>query len=246
MITFTIPFKHDHPDRLENIEFTTNLLKQQIPDCEIIVFEFWESEQKLKFSSANYDTYLHSQSATFHRTKALNIMAKLAKFDKVANWDCDCFTSKENLLQAIFLLDKFDFVYPYNGQFFQMPRIHLKQLKKQGVSYTKQLQYPKHEYQVRSVGGAVMYNKAAFISAGMENEKFISWSPEDSERYHRWEKLGYKIGRSDGALYHINHWRGVDSSGDNPHYHEGRREYRKIQSMSKYDLRAYVNTWSWL
>ena len=44
-----------------------------------------------------------------------------------------------------------------------------------------------------SVGGAFLVNRVSYMEAGMENERFYGWGPEDVERVVRWDTLGYQI-----------------------------------------------------
>ena len=67
-------------------------------------------------------------------------------------------------------------------------------------------------YGINVTGGAVFANKEAYINAGMLNEKFYGWGPEDFELYERLKILGQKIHRSDGLMFHLTHSRGSNSS----------------------------------
>ena len=91
----------------------------------------------------------------------------------------------------------------------------------------------------------MFFNKKSFISAGMENENYISYGPEDWERPIRFQTLGFKIERLDGNLYHINHWNGKNSSEDNPYYHHNNQEFEKIKKMNKQELQEYIKMWKW-
>jgi hypothetical protein len=94
-----------------------------------------------------------------------------------------------------------------------------------------------------SVGGAVFYKKNSFLSGGLENENFISYAPEDQERYYRFGKLGYKIQRIKGCLYHIDHYVGVNSYTQHPLYKANEKEYHRIRAIQ--DLKAEIETWPW-
>ena len=66
-------------------------------------------------------------------------------------------------------------------------------------------------------------------------------NPEDLERVERFKKLGYKVERVNGILYHIDHYISADSSQQNPDYNMA--EFRKVQKMDKAQLLTYVQTW---
>lgn len=44
-----------------------------------------------------------------------------------------------------------------------------------------------------STGGAVLMNRIIYLSCGGENKNFYGWGPEDAERVHRVEILGYSV-----------------------------------------------------
>jgi predicted glycosyltransferase involved in capsule biosynthesis len=89
-------------------------------------------------------------------------------------------------------------------------------------------------------------NKESFIKAGMENENFISWGPEDSERYNRYNILGLKVQRIQGGIYHMDHFVGENSSPTNKFFKHNEREFLKIATRSKAQLQEMINTWEWL
>ena len=80
----------------------------------------------------------------------------------------------------------------------------------------------------------------------MENEYFLSWGYEDNERFARFKKLDYKVGRLPGPLYHMWHERGTDSNFSNPFIKNNERELQKIYGLQKNDLISYISTWPWL
>ena len=77
-------------------------------------------------------------------------------------------------------------------------------------------------------------------------KKFVSWGHEDWERIVRVEKLGYKIGRTGGNLYHLTHHRTSNSSDKNPYYRFNGQEFGQVRDMSVESLKDYIKTWKWL
>ena len=57
------------------------------------------------------------------------------------------------------------------------------------------------------MGWLLLYTENDYVAAGMDNEVFRSWGPEDIERVKRFEILGYKIRRIPGPLFHLDHER---------------------------------------
>jgi hypothetical protein len=75
----------------------------------------------------------------------------------------------------------------------------------------------------------------------MENEKFISYGPEDKERGLRFKMLGYKVEWLNNLVYHIEHSRGINSSNNNPHIQNNHLLLRMINSLTKSQLTDYYN-----
>ena len=96
------------------------------------------------------------------------------------------------------------------------------------------------------MGGALFFNKEKYTEIGLENEKFISWGHEDWERVVRIEKMGLKLCRVQGNLYHLTHIRSHNSSGSNPYYRQNGEEYNKVRFMNIEQLKEYIKSWEWI
>jgi SAM-dependent methyltransferase len=178
----------------------------------------------------------------------LNDMCGAAETPYIANWDCDVIVPPMQLLYSVELLRKgVDMVYPYHGGFARMPRMEWLPKVHTGfdIGVVRDTYFKHREASENSVGGAVLWNKEAFIDAGMENEYMISFGPEDVERYNRARKLNYYIKRVNGPLFHMNHNVGVNSSPKNPYFYSNVEQEKKVNSLSVVDLRAYVDSWPW-
>jgi GT2 family glycosyltransferase len=73
----------------------------------------------------------------------------------------------------------------------------------------------------------------------MENENFISYGYEDNERPIRFEKLGYKVGRVDDLIYHMEHARTMNSWFTNPHINNNKLLYESLKEMNPEELKKY-------
>ena len=148
-----------------------------------------------------------------------------------------------NLLQE----NAVDFIYPYDGLVVNIVRATLDSeitnfnMDPAGLNPERYQNFGRN-----SMGGALFWNKKSFIEGGMENEKFVSWGCEDWERFHRFTKLGYRVGRVKGPLYHISHSRTQESNETNPFYQQNLVEFQKVDKMNKDVLKEYVKTWPWL
>lgn len=217
-VTFIIPVRLDSVDRLENILAITQYL------CSNFETNIWVSEyasynncilKKLLHKKIQY-TFTEDQDPVLYRTRFLNQMIRVIDKEFVAVWDTDVIIQKNQILKAVELLrsGSADFVYPYENLFFDTSPIMRKlYLQKRRIEILElNATKMKALYQPNPVGGAFIANMNSYKAAGLENENFYGWGPEDHERFHRWENKGFKIKRVQGPLFHLSHTRGVNST----------------------------------
>ena len=242
-VTFAIPLVFDHPDRMQNIKLSLFMLQDNFHSNYII------GEQKSRSFEFLPCEYIYFEGMKdFHRTKILNELFRNAKTKFIFNWDADIFISPIQLSEAIHLLRSgCDIVFPYNGQFARMPRAQylnkIKQSKDIGIVRNTQFKGTSPGDK-KSVGGAIGFNKDRYLPIGGENENFISFGAEDLERISRSEKMGLTITRVGGALYHLDHWIGLNSSTRNPYFKRNRDEFHKVDAMNPEELKKYISTWN--
>lgn len=234
--TFIIPTHYDHPDRMSNLTIAINhLLKYFKTNIHIIEQgggDFSNFGSIVKYSQVNH---VH-----FHRTKMINDAAKEAKTEFVVNYDADVLINPVQTWYSVLLLKEGkQIVYPYSGRFIHIPKVF--------HNFITENYYPLIKSNFRenamSWGGAVFMNRKSFLSAGGENEKFISFGPEDAERYNRFLKLGLKVCRVRGPIYHLDHFRGLNSRKTHQFIESNRAEWRKIEAMTEKEVQEYVKTW---
>jgi hypothetical protein len=245
-VTFTIPIRHDSMDRVKNLELCVYLLQKYFK-TNIIIGE--QGSQRFGYMGKFCEYVEFKDMKVFHRTKMLNDMAKMAKTPIVANWDADVMVSPLALLESVKLIRKqLHCCYPYDGNFGRVERNWFKVVERHGdigvygVTTFKGM----NPGSQTSFGGAVLFRRDAFFEGGGENENMISFGPEDYERHERFKKLGYRIGRISGPIYHMAHYIGTDSNPRNPYFKHNWDEYRKIQAMTDKELKAYVNSENWV
>lgn len=245
-VTFIIPIKIDSEDRLNNYKTIINHLTSLF-DTNIIVCESdsKSNEDKLKISDSVEYIFHEDHSGFFHRTKILNIMTKMSKTNIVCNYDTDVVFPEQQYLSSVNKIKEgCTLVFPYGGKFMDVPKRFFDSIKSNNFHDINEdqldLAHPS------SVGGAFFFNKEQYGLMGLENENFISWGFEDNERINRINKLGGKICRVPGLLYHLNHERGTNSVPENPFYSKNMNEFYKINSMTKTQLEDYIKNWTWL
>ena len=83
----------------------------------------------------------------------------------------------------------------------------------------------------------------------MENENFRGSSPEDKERFYRFTKLGYTVGRIDDEVYHLEHREVtiLTKFGSGQSLHEENFElWERIQKMNNDQLLEYYSSQDYL
>jgi len=241
-VTFVMPVKFDHHDRKKNIEIVINYLETHC-NANIIIEEqggthFQYLDQRV--------TYLHSELPIFFRTRIINHLVKQASTPIVFVWDTDVIAPLEQIFDSVIQLrGTDDFAYPYGGGFVHVPREEIDDVMG-FVDNGETIELSQFNIHSNSVGGAYGFKVESFLKAGMENEHFVRFGWEDVERISRFKKLGYKVYRSLGVLFHLDHFKGKDSNINNPDYIINRYEFNKVDKMTKPQLENYISSWEWL
>jgi hypothetical protein len=242
-VTFTIPVSYDHPDRKQNLDLSLCLLQRDF-DTNVIVMEQGGDKFQYVKEWAKYEKF---EGKDFHRTRMLNLMAEQAQTDIVVNWDADTFLPPTQIFQAVEKIrEGSDMVYPFDGRSARVPRsgnfAKLEKMLDVGIfGGTEFRGMDKYD----SVGHCVFFSRQSFINGGMENENMVSFGPEDVERYERFKRLGYKVERIKGPVYHMDHYVGQNSSNRNPYFKSNWQELDRIRVMSDEQLKDYVKGWKW-
>lgn len=249
-LTFIIPLRIDYIDRLENLLFSTNLLIENF-NTNIIV---WESDERNRLilpkllSSKIKHVFNEDYDPIFYRTKFINTIVKTIQTPYIAIWDADVLVPKEQIIESINALRscEADFVYPYKDKLLNVPTV-VKNIfaKKTDLSILQGLSAGFHVmYGPKPVGGGFFANLAKYIEVGMENENYYGWGIEDGERVTRWMRLNYNIKHVEGALYHLYHSRGVNST-----FHTvdqdyiKKKELHRIRTMPQKLLKNEIKEW---
>jgi hypothetical protein len=247
-VTFMIPVCYDHKDRSQNLSLNVCLLERSFRTNIIVGENMTDRFQHYsEYASVIYKRFNYQD---FHRTKMLNEMAKISKTNIIVNWDADVFISP---LQILYSVEKIregqaQMVFPYDGRFARVQRIpwykSLSESLDIGIVGNHQFK-GMWASDASSVGGAIIFDKAAYWKGGGENENFISYGPEDVERDVRFRRAGFEVYRTPGVLYHLDHWRGPNSKAHNKFYDINHKELDKIYGMTKKELLEYIKTWKW-
>ena len=262
--TFIIPIRIESEDRMRNVvtvlayllkNFDTKVIVKEV-DVES-VYEDQVLPQIEDFLGDNINNLTHvfekSDDPVFYRMKILNEMIDMADTMVIANYDCDVLFKKETYVESVeMIMDGFDLVYPYGFGNYQKQVF----IDDDGVSefINKDFDFEVLDKKSRmydaQYGHVQFVNRKSYILAGMENENFRGSSPEDKERFYRFDKMGYSVGRIDDIVYHLEHSRGVNSWPNsvqgNPYMKQNFDEWEKIQKMTGNQLRLYYSNQEYL
>ena len=260
--TFIIPVRIESPDRLRNVVTTTAFLMENF-DTNIIIKEVDKEsvfhrealpilenilDEGTVFTNFNF-IFEQSEDPLFHRQRILNEMVMEAHTGIVVNYDCDVILPIDSyLLSYTMLMNNIaDVVYPYGQGHFQ------KQVDPNDDVVSNFLETGDYAHldsaskiHTSDFGWAQFFKKSVYIEGGLENENFKAYAPEDKERHYRFNKMGYRVERIDGWVYHLEHARGENSWFTNPHMQFNMDEWEKIQSMDKEQLKEYYSQQDYL
>ena len=226
----------ENQERLENLFYVVEYIQRWF-HTNIIVIESGPKPTPMIMEMEDVQCLFHEcTDGVFHRTYLLNRGIKFSRTPFVSLYDTDVFFEPRAYMESLKMLqDGYSLVYPYSGKFVDVSRAVVKN---GDIDEFK-------SFAVNSVGGACFLNRKDYWDAGLENENFISWGSEDTERLYRMVTLGYKVGRADGTCWHIVHPRGKNSGPENPYTKRNADEYASIKEMDKATLKEYIETWEW-
>ena len=167
----------------------------------------------------------------------------------VVNYDCDVILPIDSYLLAYTMImnNIADVVYPYGQGEFQ------KQVDRNDDVVSNFLETGDYTHldsaskvHTSDFGWAQFFKKSVYIEGGLENENFKAYAPEDKERHYRFNKMGYRVERIDGCVYHLEHARGENSWFTNPHMESNMGEWNKIQEMNREQLKEYYSQQDYL
>jgi len=253
-VTFCIPVFIDSRDRKQNLDLVIRYITNYF-DTNIIVGETNNDVPKLKStygkrSDVGY-VYYHNEENFFHKNKILNMMYMRVRTPYIFAYDCDALYEPKQYVDAVKMLrrDKADCCFAYNTHLILVPRTYIRNISKtyslrNVVKDEKELEIFQEQFQP---GLGCLMKKKTIYECGMENENFKAWGPEDRERIYRFKRLGARFARCGGKAYHINHFRGKNTSVKSNVYLKGNdNEFAKIKAMDDKDLIYEIKSWKWV
>lgn len=253
--TFIVPLRIESNDRLRNIIVSSIYLLDNT-DCSLIIKECDEESVFLnqaypqieeclgvEKSSRIKHIFEKAENQTFHRTKILNDMVMMTSTDVVVNYDCDILLPLESYqtCEEWILNGKYDVVYPYGDGDWQYQIFADDELVSRFINddYDFSILEEKSKVYDAKYGFCQFFSKEKYIEGGLENENFVSYGYEDDERFFRFNKLGYKVGRLDAHVYHLEHARTFNSWFTNPYIENNKNLYEELKKLDSDQLMDY-------
>ena len=262
--TFIIPVRIESEDRIRNIitvlcylldNFDAKVILKEVDQEPIFEEELLPQIIEYVGDSIKNLTHVFEQSddPVFYRMQILNEMIDMADTPVIANYDGDGLFKSETYVNSVKMVeDGYDIVYPYGFGEYQKQVFADDELVSEFLSNDCDFSIldSKSKMYDAQYGHVQFLNRKSYIEAGMENENFRGSSPEDKERHYRFEKMGYKIGRIDDQVYHLEHSRGRNSwphsIEGNPYMRENFGVWERIQEMTGEELKEYYSSQEYL
>ena len=262
--TFIIPVRIESKDRMRNVitvlcylleNFDTKVILKEVDTESVFEKEVLPQIKDYLGDAINNLTHVFEQSddPVFYRMKIINEMLHMSDTPVIANYDGDVLFKPETYIKAVDMIDDgYDIVYPYGfGEYQKQVFVDDNDVSEfLSEDFDFDILDKKSKMYDAQYGHVQFLNRTSYIDAGMENENFRGSSPEDKERHFRFETLGYKVGRIDDQVYHLEHSRGRNSWPNsvegNPYMQENFEVWEKINKMNTQELWDYYSSQEYL
>ena len=262
--TFIIPVRIESEDRMRNVitvlcylleNFDTKVILKEVDTESVFEKEVLPQIKDYLGDAINNLTHVFEESddPVFYRMKILNEMIDMSETPVIANYDCDVLFKTETYTKSVEMVEEgYDIVYPYGfGEYQKQVFVDDNDVSEfLSEDFDFDILDKKSKMYDAQYGHVQFVNRKSYIEAGMENENFRGSSPEDKERFYRFDKMGYKVGRIDDEVYHLEHSRGRNSWPNsvqgNPYMQENFNVWESIQKMSGEELKEYYSSQEYL
>jgi predicted glycosyltransferase involved in capsule biosynthesis len=253
-VDFLIPCRIESEDRLRNAITSVSYLLSNFPESRVIIKEV-DTKSHFKFRAlpeikkyTNIDNLVHifeeSSDEFFHKTKILNDLLIESSAEIVFNHDVDMILPKSTYYhsyQAI-VNDKCEVIYPYGCGAYQWAVDYPMNIYDEFIqSFNIDILKKNAQRSSSTIGWGQMIRRQTYIECGMWNENFISWGAEDCEFYYRLAVLGFRLGRVDDDIYHLEHGRTFNSHYNNPKFRDNHNLWQWIRNQNAETIVDYYN-----
>lgn len=227
-LEFIIPIKVDFKDRENNLKVVIQHIRNKY-DYLINVIEC-DNQSKLKEDETFKKYFFKVDFEYFNRSLTINKLTEISNSQYLCICDCDIIFDYLRFNKALEQLPNFDFIFPFSGPVYNINIIQY--LKK---DFSKKVIYAQ-----TSNSGIFLCKKESFLNSGMFNENFKGWGGEEEEFYYRTNKLNFKIGRINGPLFHLNHFR-KNIYKNKELIENNKNELEKIKRMNVTSIKKYFS-----
>tara|TARA_B100001939_G_scaffold311162_1_gene293550 strand:- start:998 stop:1822 length:825 start_codon:yes stop_codon:yes gene_type:complete len=261
-LSFLMPCRIESPDRLRNVISSVGYLAKNFPDCKIIIQEVDKQSvfrEKViphltnlfgKYPENISHRFEESKEAFFHKTRILNDLLLAADTDIVFNYDVDVVYPLSSYSTAYNMITQggYDAVYTFGCGIYQWAvqynEVVFHNFLKSG--FDTSVLDSNSRLSPSVMGWGQMIKRQVQIDAGLWNENFISWGAEDCEFHYRIPALGYKVGRINDFVYHLDHSRTFNSHYNNPKFMDNHNLWQAIRTWDKETLVKYYSQQDYL
>lgn len=261
-LSFLMPCRIESPDRLRNVISSVGYLAKNFPDCKIIIQEVDKQsvfrDQVIpnlttlfgKYPENIVHRFEESQEPFFHKTRILNDLLLASDTEIVFNYDVDVVYPLSSYSTAYNMITKngYDAVYTFGCGIYQWAvqynDVVFRDFLKSGLDTSVLDSNSRLSPSV--MGWGQMIKRQVQIDAGLWNENFISWGAEDCEFHYRIPALGYKVGRINDFVYHLDHSRTFNSHYNNPKFMDNHNLWQTIRTWDKETLVKYYSQQDYL
>lgn len=241
-VDFILPVYIDHIDRLRNLHITLKYLRA-VGATNIFINEHYKNNPKAKNIVDTYMSKDITNDEFFNKMVCGNeAFNKFSNNKVICLYDVDVLVPKKDLNECTeMLLSSYEFGYPFNGCFYDIPLDIVKLLAEDlntSVDISRCTLFSKQSH-----GGCVMFKREAFIEGGKFNPNFKNVGFDDDEINVRYTRLGYRKYRTSLPILHLNHHRGDTSYNFNKYTEHNGKECHKVTYMKIEDLKNYISTW---
>jgi len=244
-LTIIIPVYIDSNDRLNNAITVLGYINNHF-ETNLIIHELVDSESKLDFlhtfKNLNIKHITESRNDNnYHRTKQLNEMLNIVKTSVVCNYDIDIILPIDSYIKSVTEIENgnFDVIYPFGNGGYQKRVYQSFDRHIFNIKYDISLINNNYDIWNAAVGHCVFLKTQLYKICGGENENFVAYGPEDVERFERFQKFNFRIGRVNEYVYHFEHYRKEFSSHLNPDFNNNEKLLNEIRLLNNHEFVKY-------
>lgn len=247
-VTVLVPFRADSEDRKRNLRWIVAFLLKHT-DATVLIGEDKAGPSDVpdalgpELAARCRHLHLTGNDTPFtHKAHLINRMVEAAETPIVALHDTDIVVDPvQYALARDAVRGGAAMAFPYNGLFFWIMGREVHRFGHTLSAAPLNAVCPRFPLMHRdSPGGGAFFERAALLAAGGYNERFVSWGYEDDEIVERLRRLGLRVERVAGPLYHLEHARPENSTDRNPFIDANKAELERIQAMDAAALRAEI------